>query len=101
MQSSVDRRRGANAEDWDLVTGQFMKDSGELDMLVQPAKCGHVATTAALSRLVDPMAKRLGVVKKQAIRNPGHDMHGQRAWRLQGQQGLKAVRARKKKPTVL
>ena len=49
----------------------------------------------------EPLAKRLGIVKKKALRNLGRELHGTTVGRYQEQRRLKALRARRRNIRIL
>ena len=83
------------------VVSTFFDDLKQLKMVLQPSKSGFVATTTKLLRILLPVARRLGVVKKQAIRNLGHEMHGTKLSRVQERARLRGLRARRRKLLIL
>ena len=84
-----------------VVVQEFFDSLKNLQMVVQPSKSGYVATTMILAKAFEPLAKKLGVIKKVAIRNLGHEMHGTNVGRHQERQRLKALKARKRKLMIL
>ena len=92
---------GAKVSELGEVVSCFFSDLKNLKMIVQPSKSGYVATTTVLAKAFAPLARRLGVIKKVAIRNLGHEMHGTKVMRRQEAKRMQALRARKHKLRIL